>query len=69
MLINSDYWLMPDHIVQNKLTIGAYAGGPSTVESLAGYSLNYIVNLEEWDITPIESIVFNIKSKAQDLSS
>ena len=67
--MNSEYWLLPDHIIQNKLTIGAYAGGSSAIEGLTGYSLNYIVNLEEWDITPIESIVFNIKSKAQDLSS
>lgn len=69
MLMNSEYWLLPDHIVQNKLTISAYSGGSSAVEGLDGYTLNYIVNLEEWDITPTESIVFNIKSKAQDLSS
>lgn len=70
MLMNSEYWMMEDHIIQNKLTISAQALGAAGLEAVTnGYTLNYIVNLEEWDITPIESIVFNIKSKAQDLSS
>jgi len=60
---------MPDHIIQNKLTISAYSGGSSGVEGLDGYTLNYIVYLEEYDITPSESIIYNIKGKAQDLSS
>lgn len=68
MLMNSEYWMHPDHLVQNKLTISSYAGGNSEVEGLTGYTLNYIVYLEEYDISPVESIVFNIKSKAQDLS-
>lgn len=69
MLMNSEYWVLPDHVVQNKLTISASAPGSSDLEASTGYILNYIVNLEELDITPIESIVYNIKSKAQDLSS
>lgn len=69
MLMNSEYFMHPDHLIQNKLTISAQAVGNSDLEGTDGYVLNYIVNLEEWDITPIESIVFNIKSKAQDLSS
>jgi len=69
MLMNSEYWLMPDHVIQNKLTISGQAPGSSDLEASSGYVLNYIVNLEELDITPSESIIFNIKSKAQDLSS
>ena len=62
---------MPDHIIQNKLIIGYTAVGPQAVVEAAQnkYELNYIVELEEWDITPVESIFHNIKSKAQDLSN
>ena len=69
MLMNSEYWMLPDHVVQNKLTISAQAPGSSDLEGSTGFILNYIVNLEEIIITPIESIVFNIKSKAQDLEN
>lgn len=70
MLMNSEYWMMEDHVIQNKLTISASAAGNGALEGITTrYKLNYIVNLEEFDITPVESIVFNIKSKAQDLSS
>ena len=69
MLMNSEYWMLPDHVVQNKLTISAYAGGASSVEGLTGYTLNYIVELEEIEITPTESIIYNIKSQAQDLQN
>jgi hypothetical protein len=51
------------------LTISAQAPGSSDLEAAAGYTLNYVVNLEEVEITPIESIVYNIKSKAQDLAN
>lgn len=67
MLMNSEYWMMSDHVIQNKLTISAQAPGSSDLEAANGYTLNYIVNLEELDITPTESIVYNIKSKAQDI--
>jgi|TARA_R110000822_G_C15310385_1_gene492803 hypothetical protein len=69
LLMNSEYWVLPDHVVQNKLTISAQAPGSSDLEAAAGYTLNYVVNLEEVEITPIESIVYNIKSKAQDLAN
>ncbi|GAG63482.1 unnamed protein product, partial [marine sediment metagenome] len=63
-----EYFMKDDHVIQNRLDISAAVKGNNTVESLTGYTLNYIVNLEEIDITPTESIVYNIKSKAQDLS-
>lgn len=68
MLLNSEYFMHPDHLIQNKLTLSAQGTGANqAVENLTGYTLNYIVYLEEYDITPIESIVFNIKGKAQDV--
>ena len=68
-LDNSEYWMHPDHLVQNLLTISAHAFGDQSTSETKSYTLNYIVYLEEYDITPTESIVFNIKGKAQDLSS
>jgi len=67
-LDNSTYWLHPDHVIQNKLTISAHAFGSNASEN-ATYVLNYLVELEEVEISPTESIVFNIKSKAQDLET
>jgi len=69
MLMHSEYWMKDDHVIQNRLDISASAKGSAVVEGLTGYTLNYIVNLEEVDITPTESIVYNIKSKAQDLQN
>ena len=70
-LLNEEIFLQPDHIVQNKLVIGYQGVGPQLVVEAAAnqYQLNYIIELEEWDITPTESIFHNIKSKAQDLSN
>lgn len=71
-LLNEEVFIKPEHIIQNKLTLGYMGIGPQDVvesASTVGYSLNYLVELEEWDITPVESIIFNIKAKAQDLSS
>lgn len=67
-LMNVETWIHPDHIIQNKLTISAHAFGTNYAEN-ATYVLNYIVELEEVEISPSESIVFNIKSKAQDLET
>jgi hypothetical protein len=64
---NSDYYMQPDHIIQNRLDIAASVMFPES--SGMPVELNYIIYLEEVNISPIESIVFNIKSKAQDLSS
>ena len=64
-----EYWMHPEHLVQNKLTISAQGTGANAqIEGLDGYTLNYIVYLEEYDITPDESIIFNIKGKAQNVS-
>tara|TARA_R100001463_G_scaffold9795_1_gene29206 strand:+ start:123 stop:677 length:555 start_codon:yes stop_codon:yes gene_type:complete len=68
-LENSEYFMHPDHLIQNKLTISAHAFGDQSTLEQKQYTLNYIVYLEEYDITPTESIIFNIKGKAQDLSS
>lgn len=68
-LDNSEYWMHPDHLIQNKLTISAHAFGNQLKFEQKLYTLNYVVYLEEYDISPTESIIFNIKGKAQDLSS
>lgn len=70
-LTNEEVFFQPDHIVQNKLVIGYTGIGPQAIVEAASnsYELNYIIELEEWDITPTESIFHNIKSKAQDLSN
>lgn len=70
ILMPGDYFIHPDHVVQNKLTISAVGeGADNLVENKPGYTMNYIVYLEEVEITPNESIIFNIKSKAQDLET
>jgi len=67
MLIHSEYWMQPDHLIQNKLTLSAQCSGTnSALEAMDGYTLNYIVYLEEYDITPVESIMFGIKGIAQN---
>lgn len=69
MLLNSEYFVQPEHVIQNKLTISAASAGQnSEIEGLTGYTLNYLVYLEEIEITPSESIIYNIKGKAQDVS-
>jgi len=69
-LMYSEYWLHPDNIIQNKLTISSQStGGNPTVEGLDGYTLNYLIELEEVEISPVESIVFNIKGQGQSLDS
>ena len=61
--------LTEDHIIQNYLQIAASVKGGGVGTENKPYNVNYIVELEEWDITPVESIVFNIKSKAQDIEN
>jgi len=68
-IMNQEYFIHPDRIVQNKLVLCASGDGAQALtENKPGYTMNYIVYLEEVDITPTESIVYNIKSKAQDIS-
>ena len=61
--------LQPNHIIQNFLQIAASIKGGGVGTENFPFNVNYVIELEEWDITPIESIVFNIKGKAQDISS
>jgi len=67
-IVNQSYFIHPDHLIQNKLIIACDAKGGQSTEN-AFFTCNYIVYLEEYDITPTESIIFNIKGKGQDLSS
>ena len=64
---NQSYFIEPEHIVQNTLILGAQLQGSGSSEN-ATYTVNYIVYLEEYDISANESIIFNVKSKGQDLS-
>ena len=57
----------PDHLVQNQLNIGfRVCADPAVVEGV-NVTVNWIVYLDEYNITPSESIVFNIKGQAQDV--
>jgi hypothetical protein len=70
-LMNEEVFMKEDHVVQNKLVLGYQVIGPQQVVEAASnmYMCNYLVELEEYDISPTESIIFNIKAKGQDLSS
>ena len=57
----------PDHIIQKELNITFRMLGGSTFENLTTMA-NYIVYLEEYQITPTESIVSTIKQSAQSLN-
>ncbi|GAI76173.1 unnamed protein product [marine sediment metagenome] len=60
-------YVQPDHIIQNQLDLCASIIFPESGGLVV--ELNYIVYLEEIQITPTESIIFNIKGKAQDLET
>jgi hypothetical protein len=62
------YWNDPDHLIQDQLNLWTRFGASQAIEGEAR-QLNYIVYMREYQVTPIESIVQNIKSKAQDLSN
>jgi len=66
--INTEYYIKPDHIVQTRLDLSVEGTGSGTTTEGKDFLCNYIVYLEQYDITPQESIVFNIKSKGQDLT-
>lgn len=59
-------WIDPDHLVQDQLNLWTRFGASSVIEGQTR-RLNYIVYMRQFDITPSESIIQNIKSKAQDL--
>ena len=65
---NQHYWIDPDHLVQNELRLFLRLGGTDVREG-EDFNVNYIVYLREYEITPEESIIQNVKSKAQDLSN
>ena len=66
--VNVETYMKPNHIIQNRLDI-AYGGRGSFVVESSYFDFNYIIELEEVTVTPTESIVFNIKSAAQDLEN
>lgn len=57
----------PDHVIQKELNIMFRLLGNSSFEA-EEREMNYIVYLEEVDITPTESIMFTIKQSAQSLN-
>jgi len=62
------YWIDPNHVIQDLLNLYIRIGCSSDYEGLVK-RFNYIVWMEEVEITDTESIIFNIKGKSQDLSS
>jgi len=62
------YWIDPSHVVQNDLRLFLRLGASSDYEGQTK-KINYIIYLREVELTPSESIIQNIKSQAQDLSS
>jgi len=60
-------WLDPDHLIQDQLNLWTRFGASSVIEGQTR-RLNYIVYMRQYEVTPTESIIQNIKSKAQDLS-
>mgnify|MGYP003628504477 CR=1 FL=1 len=57
----------PDHVIQKELNIMFRLLGNTTFEG-EERKMNYIVYLEEVDISPTESILFTIKQSAQSLN-
>jgi len=62
------YWIDPNHIIQDELNLYLRVGASNEYEGVIK-QMNYIVYLEEYEISDIESIVYNLKGKSQDLSS
>jgi len=65
---NEAYWIDPSHIIQDELNLYLRIGTSDDFEGEVK-RVNYIVWMEEVEITDTESIIFNIKGKSQDLSS
>lgn len=67
-LMNEQYIIDPDHIIQKQLDINFLPQGGTTFESLF-VDVNYIVYLEEVQVTANESIISTIKQSAQNLEA
>jgi hypothetical protein len=67
-LMNESYIIDPDHIVQKRLDINFLPFGGSDFEALF-VDINFIVYLEEVQITPNESIISTIKQSAQNIDA
>ena len=66
-IIGQQIVIDPDHIIQKELNINILPAGDSVVEGTL-LDVNYIVYLEEYQITANESIVSTIKQSAQSLN-
>ncbi|GAG68304.1 unnamed protein product, partial [marine sediment metagenome] len=60
------YWIDPNHVIQDELNLYLRVGASNEFEGQVK-QFNYIVYLEEYEISDIESIIYNIKGKSQDL--
>jgi len=66
-MLNEQVVIDPDHIIQKELNISMqYLSG--TAGENTDVEVNYIVYLEEVQITPTESIISTIKQSAQSLN-
>lgn len=66
-IIGQQIVIDPDHIIQKELNISFRLLGGTEFEN-TDFNANYIVYLEEIEITPTESIVSTIKQSAQSLN-
>ncbi len=66
-VIGSQVIIDPDHIIQKELNINFLPAGDSLLEGTL-IDINYIVYLEEVQISPAESIISTIKQSAQSLN-
>lgn len=67
-LMNESYIVDPDHIIQKQLNINFLPLGGSGYENDT-VDINYIVYLEEMQVTANESIVSTIKQSAQNIEA
>ncbi len=58
----------PDHIIQRRLDLSLSIGTAFAAEAETAV-VNYIIYLEEVKITPVEAVISNIKSVAQDIDN
>ena len=65
-LMQEQYVIDPDHIIQKRLDINFLPQGGTSMESLF-VDVNFIVYLEEIEITANESIISTIKQSAQNI--